>query len=79
MLTNTGTDIATNPIRNSTMLAVHCVVRTLRKPSWANHKTSVYNPAKIKNKITSPTMIATVIASGARLRIETLDEDEVTN
>ena len=79
MLTNTGTDIATNPIRNSTTLAIHCVVRTLRKPSRANHKTSVYSPAKIKNKITSPAILAAVITSGVRLRIDVLDEDELTN
>src|SRR5512133_3280254 len=77
MLTHTGTAMPRNPTRNRTALAIHWVVSTLRNPSWSNHNTSAYSPANMKNKITSPAMIAAVMASGARLRRGAFPADDV--
>jgi hypothetical protein len=41
MLIHTGRAMAKKPMRNITAPASHCVVSTLRKPSWSNQSTSV--------------------------------------
>ena len=68
MLTQTGIAIAKNPMANMTALAIHCVVSTLRKPSWLYQSQSAYSPEKMKNPMTSAAITAMAITNGVRER-----------
>src|ERR1700712_2916357 len=66
MLVNTGMAMAKKPTKNITPAATHCVVSTLRYPSWLYQRTSVYRLVNMKNAIASTAMIAMAIAMTVR-------------
>ena len=63
MEAQTGMAMARKPMTNITPLANHCVVSTLRKPSWSYQRISVYSVEKTKKRMARTTTIAIAMAS----------------